>query len=594
MTVQDVDVLGENDKQQKREQEASAEMNKDTSKAMNILMIFARIFGVLFCLYFFLVGIELMGSAFKVLGGNGAGNTLRDIPNSLAALMVGVLATVMVQSSSTSTSIVVALVSAGQLQVRPAVPIIMGANIGTTVTNTIVSMGHAGDRLELERAFAGATVHDMFNLMSVGLLFPIEELFHPIEAIASALAEAMLGDETCDGCDFDSPVKEAVGPMVDLFIESNKNVIYSLSLGEPTAESGTVTVTENCDDSDSTKAKCGAQKYWCMDKEMNKTWAKIHTHKYPVFSKSRWPCEDHGFDSEDLCGSCTAAGCGPVCALSADVFYKEEVKHGDTIKAGIFDFDNSEIGGTCALILSLFIMMGGLMGFVKVMHKLLLSKAKEILRASTMVPGYLAILIGTGITIVVQSSSVTTSALTPLVGLGILPLSNMFPLTLGANIGTCSTSVLAALASMKANAMTIALCHLTFNVVGIVIFYPLPQMRRIPIYLASLAGMYASVYRWFPAAYIVFVYVALPLVALGVGFLFEASTAGGVVVLILLILAALGFAYWWAMMGGCYRFLSKEQRLTTIFGRTLEGEPSEPEATTEAAQAAAEEGDVRV
>eukprot|EP00405_Crypthecodinium_cohnii_P011951 CAMPEP_0206442312 /NCGR_PEP_ID=MMETSP0324_2-20121206/13754_1 /ASSEMBLY_ACC=CAM_ASM_000836 /TAXON_ID=2866 /ORGANISM="Crypthecodinium cohnii, Strain Seligo" /LENGTH=106 /DNA_ID=CAMNT_0053910145 /DNA_START=114 /DNA_END=431 /DNA_ORIENTATION=- len=106
MTVEQVNVLGQGEK--KEQQEAKQEMEVDTSKAMNILMICARVFGVLFCLYFFLVGIELMGTSFKVLGGKGAGHMFRDIPNGLAALMVGVLATVMVQSSSTSTSIVVA------------------------------------------------------------------------------------------------------------------------------------------------------------------------------------------------------------------------------------------------------------------------------------------------------------------------------------------------------------------------------------------------------------------------------------------------------------------------------------------------------
>ena len=62
---------------------------------------------------------------------------------------------------------------------------------------------------------------------------------------------------------------------------------------------------------------------------------------------------------------------------------------------------------------------------------------------------YLAILVGLGITIIVQSSSVTTSALTPLVGIGVLPVHKMLPMTLGANIGTTFTSMFAALAVMK-------------------------------------------------------------------------------------------------------------------------------------------------
>ena len=65
-------------------------------------------------------------------------------------------------------------VSLSVLEVRPAIPIIMGANIGTSVTNTIVAMGQIADKNEFRRAFAGATVHDMFNLLSVSIILPIE------------------------------------------------------------------------------------------------------------------------------------------------------------------------------------------------------------------------------------------------------------------------------------------------------------------------------------------------------------------------------------------------------------------------------------
>jgi len=549
--------------------------DRPRSKVFRCLNIIIRVVGVLCCLYLFLVGIELMGTAFKVLGGKGAGKMFRNIPNGLAALMIGVLATVMVQSSSTSTSVVVALVAAGQLQVRPSIPIIMGANIGTTVTNTIVSMGQAGDRVELERAFGGATVHDFFNLMSVAILFPVEQLFHPIEAISAGIAGAVIGKDKCENCDFESPIDIIVKPATKLIVDADKSVIYALSLGAPTAEPGTVTVSSNCTSSGRTgsQAVCGEQQFWCLEKTASKTWTKIHTHKLPSFKKSpRWTCEGKGIEgAASLCESCTAPGCGSVCVLDAELFFEEEVQNGDTIKSGLLNFPNSELGGSLALVAALLIMMMGLMGFVKVMHSLLLTKAKKVLMRSTNLPGVVSILIGTAVTIVVQSSSVTTSALTPLVGLGVIELKNMFPLTLGANIGTCSTAVIAAFATMDLGGMTIAFCHLTFNLIGILIFYPIPFLRRIPLYEASLAGMYASVYRLFPLAYIVFVYVAVPLAALALGFLFQASTAGGIVVLGVVVMALAGLVYWWNWMGGCYKLLSREQRLETIFGRTLEG-----------------------
>jgi len=150
-----------------------AEETKEQSCAEFALFVTLKIIGVLVALYFFLAGLSLMGGSFGALGGKGAGELFTITDNPIAGLMVGVLATVLVQSSSTSTSIVVGLVGADVLSPRQAIPIIMGANIGTSVTNTIVSMAHSGDRLELERAFSGATVHDMFNMLTVVTLLPL-------------------------------------------------------------------------------------------------------------------------------------------------------------------------------------------------------------------------------------------------------------------------------------------------------------------------------------------------------------------------------------------------------------------------------------
>merc|ERR1719414_511691 len=122
-----------------------------------------------------------MGSAFKVLGGRGASSMFDAVGNPVSGLMVGVLATVMVQSSSTSTSITVAMVGEGALTVRHAIPVIMGANIGTSVTNTIVSLGQMGNPIDLERAFSGATVHDMFNMLTVATLLPVEAVVAAIQ-----------------------------------------------------------------------------------------------------------------------------------------------------------------------------------------------------------------------------------------------------------------------------------------------------------------------------------------------------------------------------------------------------------------------------
>ena len=93
--------------------------------------------------------------------------------NPVIGLMIGILGTVLVQSSSTFSSIIVAAIGSG-LAINVAIPMMMGANIGTSVTNTLVAMTQIGNAEEFERAFSAATVHDMFNWSSVIVLFTIE------------------------------------------------------------------------------------------------------------------------------------------------------------------------------------------------------------------------------------------------------------------------------------------------------------------------------------------------------------------------------------------------------------------------------------
>ena len=125
-------------------------------------------------LYLFLFGLDLMSNSFKVLSGKGMNQLFSSISNPIAGVMVGIVATVLLQSSSTTTSIVVAMTGSNILDVKTAIPIIMGANIGTSVTNTLVSHAHIRNINEFKLAFAGATVHDMFNYLSVLILLPIE------------------------------------------------------------------------------------------------------------------------------------------------------------------------------------------------------------------------------------------------------------------------------------------------------------------------------------------------------------------------------------------------------------------------------------
>ena len=124
---------------------------------------------------------------------------------------------------------------------------------------------------------------------------------------------------------------------------------------------------------------------------------------------------------------------------------------------------------------------------------------------------------------IVQSSSVFTSMLTPLVGVGVVSLERMYPLTLGSNIGTTITGILAALAASAQSipiAFRVAMTHLFFNITGVLLFYPVPITRKVPIGLAKMLGNTTAKYRWFAFLYLILMFFVFP------GFIFGLSLAG--------------------------------------------------------------------
>ncbi len=177
------------------------------------LPIALRVVYFLFLLYLFFTSIELMSTAFKMAGRGFAEQLINTVSDPVAGLLLGFVATGIIQSSSTTTTIVVGLVASGALTIELAVPIIMGANIGTTTTNTLVSMGHVTRPAEFERAFAAATVHDFFNVLAALTILPFEIVFHPVQKMAVFLEELFAG---AGGMSLASPLKAVVGPLAGL------------------------------------------------------------------------------------------------------------------------------------------------------------------------------------------------------------------------------------------------------------------------------------------------------------------------------------------------------------------------------------------
>ena len=144
----------------------------DTHKSPVLPKLLA-VFGLLFV---FLVGVRGLGGGFRLLGEDLIQSFFTATENPFMGLLVGLLATTVVQSSSVTTAMIVGLVAAPEnpLPLLNAVPMVMGANIGTTVTATIVALGHIGRREEFERAFPVAICHDVFNYLAVLVLLPLE------------------------------------------------------------------------------------------------------------------------------------------------------------------------------------------------------------------------------------------------------------------------------------------------------------------------------------------------------------------------------------------------------------------------------------
>lgn len=183
-----------------------------------------------------------------------------------------------------------------------------------------------------------------------------------------------------------------------------------------------------------------------------------------------------------------------------------------------------------------------------------MGQAEKFIQRALNMNGYLAILVGTGITIVLQSSSVVTSALTPLVGVGVLSLEGMLPLTLGSNIGTCVTAILASLATNSPNSITASLCHLFFNVFGTLTFYPIKFMRNLPLNSARWLGNTVYKYRWFGFVYMAFVFLIIP------GYLLllvelcsmnnSGALVGGITLITLTVVIIVCYFIWYLRYGG--------------------------------------------
>ena len=358
------------------------------------------------------------------------------------------------------------------LQVEPAIPIVMGANIGTSVTNTIVSLAQAAERNEFRRAFAGAVVHDIFNWLSVIIFLPLEVISHYLLHLTGKIIE-LLPLTQKKGTN-QKLLKVITEPFTKLVIQLDKKIIEKIALGDKSAES--MSLIKHCKE----------EFIVTVNKTVNAT---VNVNNFTLVNETM----------------------------------EREVKC-KFLFSGT-SLNDTEIG-IILLVLSIILLCICLVSIVKTLHSMLRGQMAKIIKKTVNadfpgpfrhLTGYLAILVGAGLTMLVQSSSIFTSALTPLIGVGVVTLERAFPLTLGANIGTTATGVLAALASSSNldKALQIAFCHLFFNISGIIVWYPIPYLRKVPISFAKTLGNKTADYRWFAIAYLVFGFFLLPAAVFG-------------------------------------------------------------------------------
>lgn len=348
--------------------------------------------------YVLLVAVGAIGVGFRQLcgGKEGVASLFVFATNPFVGLVLAILATALVQSSSTVTSIIVGLVAAG-LPINVAIPMIMGANVGTTVTNTLVSIGHVRRPDEFKNAFAAATIHDFFNLLSILVFLPLELVFGILEKLSGTVTHLVENIETLDA---------SGNGIIKVVVGSGTRLLESLT----------------------------------------------------SFLPERW-------------------------------------------------------AGSVQIVLGIALILLSIMFLGKALKSVFVGKAQRFLEAAIGKGPVMGIGSGMLVTVLVQSSSTTTSLIVPLAGSGVINLRQVYPFTLGANIGTTITALLAATAitgPTHAVAHQIAIAHFLYNTLGVIVIYGIPWLRKLPMVCSEWLARTGSERKIWAVAYVIGLFFGVP------------------------------------------------------------------------------------
>lgn len=354
------------------------------------LSILGKLFIILIAILGFLFALNLLGYAFEKMTAGTAQEILAVTANPFISLLIGLLITAIIQSSSTTTSMVVAAVAAGSLSMAHAVPMIMGANIGTSLTSTLFALGFIAKKKKFKKALAAGTLHDIFNILTTAVLLPLELFYGLLSRMATHLA----------GLFSITPMGTATSP------DYSYSFLYNDSLVAWVGE--------------------GIGNLWIL------------------------------------------------------------------------------------FLLSILILIASIKFLSRYVYELFIGLYKENLVNIFFANPVKSFAFGGLLTATVQSSSVTTPLVVPLVATGKISLRKCFPYIMGANIGTTVTAIISALFHSEP-AMSIALVHLLFNLAGVLLFFPIGFMRKIPISMAQALGRLTARNRLIGFLYILITFFLLPL-----------------------------------------------------------------------------------
>jgi solute carrier family 34 (sodium-dependent phosphate cotransporter) len=340
---------------------------------------------IAFFLFFF--ALHLLQSSFEHLGNDTITTIIKATANPFTGFFIGLLVTAIIQSSSTTTAFVVALVGSQSLSLEDGIPIIMGANVGTTITSLIVSFAFISKGKEFKRAVSCASYHCFFNLLTLLLLFPLEYYYGFLSSISSTIAHGLYGPNDAT------------------------NQTLSLKV---------------------------------MDPVTNRIFNAI---------PNMW----------------------------------------------------------IVVSLAFLMLFGSILLFRRTISKVLKAHSPNAFSRFFFKGNSRALGWGILITAAIRSSTITTSVVVPMVAKKITNLRQAAPFIMGANLGTTITAFLALLFNVNSTtALSIAIAHFLFNLIGVLLFFPIPALKKLPVELALRMGRLTEKYRATIFVFVLAVFFLIP------------------------------------------------------------------------------------